>query len=217
MPIVNPSSRDPKPADWRWAWQEFQRLRTIATKAKIDTSQWKLEFPSKVQRIVDPRWKLTYTTVNNQLQQVYLGSTGRLAGDTIKKMIPMYSDLLKNRPQTAKRNQPIDPLFDIASVKKALEIWNREVVKVRSLQDQRAFEARYPKLLKLMQRRAGYLDMSLKDYLTSHPHSTVFPTPPRTCEEYESRKKAYNKQMADREAARKQQREDHGPDWIPTL
>lgn len=216
MPIVNPASRDPKPADWRWAWQEFQRLRTIAAKAKIDVSQWKLEFPSRVQRIVDPRWKMTYTNTQNKLDQVYLGSTGRLAGDTIKKMIPTYSELLKGRIANP-IHQPTDPLFNVDSVRKAFDIWNREVAKVRSLQDQREFEARYPKLLKLMKRKAGYLDMSLQDYLTKHPHSKLFPTPPRNCEEYEERNKRYRKYMEDRESARKQQREDHGPDWIPTL
>jgi hypothetical protein len=222
VPVVNPGSRKPMPNDWRWAWQEFQRLKEIARRAKIDTSSWKLEFPTRTQKIFDPRWRMTYTyRVGNTIRManIYLGSNGRVAGETIKKMIPGYEkSAVPPVPKVSKSKAlTTDPLFDPNKVRKAFELWNCKIAKVRSTQDLEAFKREYPKLYALMNRKAGFLDMSLYEYLTRHPYSSLFPAPPRSKQEHERRLKAFEKHVKDKDDARKQQREAHGPGWITTF
>jgi len=212
MPAVNPSSSKQIPADWRWAWNAFQEFKSLASRSGVNTATWSLEYPSRAQRIFDPRWRMRYTIPpipNHDVNRdVYLGSSGRVAADTIKMIAKDYVPLAnshkeklvqrKKMDEAAKRKTRPDPMFDPSKVREAFARWNREMKSIRSNRDMQKYLERNPNLDRLMRRKAGILDMTLSEYLTRHPHSELYPTPPRSEEELKKRAEAVRRYAEDK-------------------
>jgi hypothetical protein len=205
MPTLNPGDTGYKPADWRIVWDAYASLVRIVRKYKGNTTGWHLQFPSRAKKIVDPRWQLTFTSIGQKhLTTIWLGSNGVEAANTIKKMLPYYQDyyqsLITVQTKTTKKPSPLRDDLEMVRLKDALQA---ERNGRRLLTDRQKW---------LADRKAGHLDMSVRRYLTSHPHALMFPTPPFSQKEVEERHQQYRKIMEQVEKDRREG-EDRPDPW----
>lgn len=225
MPIVDPNGSGRMPPDWRWAYDQYRKLRQLAQSVNEPVHSWRLEFPGKGRAILDRRWRMTYSWEGQMHQDVFLGTDGRSSGRAIEQIIPVYADLVRRKKASMQqsKNDPgsrgSNPMWDNEKNKKWRDRFYAEVAKVRDLHSQREFEQRHPNLLAYMGKRAGFLEMSIQDYWGKHPHSRFWPAPPQSKEQYEARQKEYERRVKQRDDAIAQQKEagTYNPAYPPPI
>lgn len=243
MPILDPRNSG-LPADWRSAYDEYRKLKGMASKLGLSTGGWAMEYPSRARSAFDPRWKLTYSTLSGTMTTIYLGSNGTQAAATIAEIAKPY--LKARRIQMIKADKAMvgmnaqgDPRRNTSTVvtyyRKLQEFMRNgghhapahpsaprhPLMKDKPRWPWTAMAAYDPELAQFMRMRAGYLAMSMIDYLWHHPHGRRYPIPPRNEEEMNRRQNEMAQEADRQESARRQERAESpveiDPVWgIPT-
>lgn len=217
MPSVSPVSDGYHPRDWRYAWDEFVKLKRAVTKYKVSVIGWDLIAPSKLKKAVDPRWQLRFVNINeSHLSNTYLGSDGRTSAESLRQIREVYESYLRHRvtsQDSGSSNSDYDPRFDpkkVREFKDAYTHWPKTKAK----------EYETSRTKKFMDSRAGVLNMSMREYLFNFWMSNRWPVPPQTKQELDKRIAAQEQLNRDKEqAARDSQRaigpeiRDTGPGW----
>lgn len=225
MPTVNPQIAGHRmPNDWRWAYDQFRQLKSLAASVGEPTGHWTLEFPSRGRRILDNRWSMTYSWEGVLYEKVFLGSNGKESAKAIAKIIPLYKGMVdRKKAERAKKKAPKlrepNPMFDNNKNREWRNRFNEAVKSVRDAESRSYFEHRNPNLIKYMKRRAGILQMSIQEYWFSHPHSNLFPAPPWNQDEFDRRQKILEAKVKQREDAVTQQKAagTYDPRYTPPL
>lgn len=228
MPILNPGTNDHKPRDWRQAYDAFnafrRAVRTVSTRLgdPIPTDMWAIIVPGRLKHMADPRWQMKFFHLNGHLEVMYIGSNGADAQRTIRKVHEQYIQALINRgPRSGPRNgykQPGDARQNHGTVQLMRDLWT-EMLKAggRSAAAWNEQVKAHPEVIKFMGSRAGYLDMSMQDYLFKHPMSTRWPTPPRSKAELDARIKQdehYEQYQQHKHNNQEETTFDPGPGWM---
>lgn len=210
MPNLRPN--EPKlPADWRNPYAAYQKLLSVAKALKEPVNTWKLEYPSRGERLVGKGWRLSYT-FSGQRYNVFIGSNGAASTQTLNELVKGFKSVLEGRRaaerhsssnKPASREEKKDPIYDRAIISKQWSEWQVLIGKIRSTQDVRDLKEKHKFLYWFMHRKAGILDMTMHEYLGNHPHARYgWTDPPRTQDEYTRRQRSYE-DMVRREESRK--------------
>lgn len=193
MITVHPNDRTGKlPHDWRTAWSAFESLRNVGKAIGERTTLWQLEVPSGAGKFLDRRWKLTYS-FRGSVHHAYIGLNGKEAALTINELKKGFQVVLDGQlaEEKSKKPQHKKPeqlaIYNPTLVIKAKEDWNTNITKIRSDVEWQQFKKDHKFTVWLMSRKAGFLDMSMRQYLFSHPHATLYPTPPKTQQQLDNR------------------------------
>lgn len=233
MPILSPKGAN-LPSDWRSAYDQYQILRKLAGKLGLSPAVWKLEYPSRTAKMFDPRWKMTYVDLHSKrLVTIYLGGTGSQAAATISKLIPAYKKAATPAIPVKARSVPTVDGKDARSVpghvinmyerlkhfltKNNLNAPTHPGIAWKGKASRWPWKQMHdqdPKLYEFMQLRAGYLPMSMADYLWHHPHGRLFPSPPLYEKELQRRQDALSQQADQKE---RNLREDNDYEREPSI
>lgn len=198
MPVLDPNRNDWKPRDWRHAYDAFLRFKravnTVASRIgyKDYTDGWHILFPGKFKGMADPRWQLTFRNIDGQMETVFIGSDAFVARNTIQQLHKQYVSVLATslRPLPTRKapSTAFDARYDHGSVDRMRKLWDR-MMKVRSPKEWEQLKSAHPEVIAFMKAKAGFLDMTMQQYLYSHPMSKRWPTPPRSKAEMDGRNK----------------------------
>jgi hypothetical protein len=231
MPILNPGTNDHKPRDWRQAYDAFVNFRravkTISTRLgqPIDTSAWHIIVPGRFKGMADPRWQLVFTNLNGHTETVYIGSDGMTARRTIRELHNQYIQILVERgardkavTDPRKLQQQNDPRFNHDVIKRMMNRWNA-MQKVKSVAEWEENLRQNPDVVKFMNSKAGFLNMTMREYLYKHPMSHKWPTPPTTKQQLDARirqDEAYERELANarNNPDNHDEQFDPGPGWM---
>lgn len=229
MPILNPGDNSYKPRDWRQAYDAFvnfrRAVRTVSTKLRqpIDTSGWQLIVPGRFKGYADPRWQLTFTNLDRRIETVYIGSSGLIARKTIRELHNQYIQILIERgtrdkatTDPRKLQQANDPRFNHDIIRRMIERWNA-MQKVKSVQEWEENVRQNPDVMKFMNSKAGFLNMTMREYLYKHPMSHKWPTPPTTKQQLDARirqDEAYERELNNERNKPDNVEVDPGPGWM---
>lgn len=184
MPFLTPANNGPKPTHWRDAYDALVDFRRDVAKYRINTSDWHIILPGRLKGFADPRWQLQWTNVDGTLETMFIGSDGMTARNTIRKLHATYMEILRARrgdkassdPRKLQQNDPRENAKLVQSMK---ERWDR-MRHVRSQEEWERNLAANPDVAKFMASRAGYLVMTMEEYLYKHPMSPRWPIPPHS-------------------------------------
>jgi hypothetical protein len=241
MPILNPGDNSYKPRDWRQAYDAFanfkRAVRNVSTKLgqPIDTSGWHLTFPGRFKGYADPRWQLTFSRpdfkklpiydkngMHQSMDTIFIGSDGLTARKTIRELHNQYIQILLERSKydvttdPRKLQQQNDPRFDHNIIRRMMERWNA-MQKVKSVGEWEENLKQNPDVIKFMNSRAGFLNMTMREYLYKHPMSHKWPTPPTTKQQLDARirqDEAYERELNNERNRPDNIEVDPGPGWM---
>jgi hypothetical protein len=192
VPEINPGSRARYPADWRTVYDTYSRLIKLAAKAGENANYWRLETKGKVFK----QWRLSYT-YRGQVLEIFLGTNGVQAAKTLETLIKTFQYEVKlkaieekqKKDRTTAPKTKLNPVFNPTIVANVFEKWNEIISRIRSTKDWETFskteDGKY--ILWFMNKKAGYLDMTMQDYLTKFGMSKYWKSPPRDEQEYNAR------------------------------
>ena len=202
--VITPNAPN-MPADWRTPWQQFAALKEIGRKLKEPVSSWRLEAPKGFGKMLDRRWSLVYT-FRSQRYETYIGINGKQAAEGIREVIKGFRAVLaghkayeESKPKTVAKKAPIPPIYNPGLVQKMIDEWNLAIKGIRDRDGAIAFNRDHRYMNWFMRQQAGFLEMSMRQYLFSHPHATYWPTPPRNQTEFDSRQRRLQQIVEDRE------------------
>lgn len=203
MPILRPDGKG-APPDWRWAQDAYSELLKWGTRAGEPVHQWRLDYPSRSERLIGKQWRLFYTE-KGMTFDVYVGWDGRSVAKTIQFIIKTMKLLAQNRSsnlasemivhdELIEKGKLRDPIYDPHFAAKVLDTWITGTRNIRTREQLNTFKREHPRLMEILKRKAGILDMSLLQYLTKHPDARYWPNPPDTIDEYYRRHPEARKQ-----------------------
>lgn len=208
MRVVTPNDRSGKlPHDWRGVWSAFSAMKSVGKAIGEPVIAWQLEAPSGVSKMLDKRWKMRYT-FKRKTYHAYIGITGREATKTINELKKGFDAILegvKAEERVTKKTQnqsTPNPVYNAGEVLRAKEEWNTGITKVRDSASWEKFKEAHKRTMWIMSRKAGFLEMSMRDYLFKHPHGTTYPTPPKDQRQLDNRQREIEKMVRDREQRR---------------
>jgi hypothetical protein len=210
MPILDPRANNVPKGDpnWRYAYDEFRKLKALVNRHQISTAGWQIKFPKGFEKAKDNRWQIWLIWPGQESVSVhYIGHDGRSASQAIKAIRQIYQEhfdaglhVVRPDPNPTK---PKDPREDRAFIERAFFKWSEVMKGVRSNQDWEETKKKWPKLLGFMNLKAGIIDMTMSEYLTKHPLAQLYPTPPMNQKQYENMLAGLKKWTADNEKAAK--------------
>jgi len=193
MPILGSNGRG-APNGWQWAYDAFQRLQRQGKIAGEPVIKWFLVFPTRTEHLRGRQWRLYYSE-NGKFYDIYVGWDARSTAKTIDRITEEMKKLAHNRnyelttervihDQLLEEGKIRDPIFDPHFASTLAERWLRGTRNIRTREELERFKREHKNLMALLNRRAGYLNMSMLFYLTRHPDSVRWPNPPETEEEW---------------------------------
>lgn len=196
MPILTPNGKG-APQGWQWAQDAYNKLLSAGERAKEPVYSWELHFPTKLEGWRGVQWRLSYT-VRKKPHDVYVGYDAKSAADGIMRLLPEMQALAKQRSNTlitemAIRDELIaagkaeHPIYDPYFAAKLRDSWVKGTQNIRSREQFEKWKRDHKRLMDLLKMKAGILDMTMLEYLTKHPDSKWWPSPPATAEEYKKR------------------------------
>lgn len=221
MKEINPRD-DHNPRDWRYAYNEYVKILETGRLLKEAVYLWKLHYPSRLEKIRDNRWRFTYTLSDGREHKtytVYLGINGIESARTLREVHRGLLQILKTRREAELRSprakptgplKPLSPVYDGIKARELLDEWNTLMKGVKSTQDYDHLmqSKRFRFLNWFMTRKAGILDMSMRTYLTSHPHAQYWPSAPKDDQEYNNRNRDLQA-IIDRKERNRREDEQH--------
>lgn len=227
MPILTPGNNGYKPKDWRYPYDALRAFKTAVGTVSIKlgkprrTDGWHIIYPGRFQGMADPRWQLVFVNLNDNMETVYIGSDARTAEKTIRQLHKQYIEALLVSGQSTSRDprdlqKQNDPRFNPNVVKSMMERWN-EMRKVKSVAEWKANAKANPDVVAFMKSKAGFLSMTMEDYLYKHPLSHSWPTPPTSEQQLKARvrqREEYERQLQKAKELQEQTNQpDQGPGW----
>lgn len=193
MPMLRPDGKG-APPDWRWAQTAFDELLKWGKAAGEPTLRWYLTFPSRMEKFKGQQWRLNYTEKGRTFN-IYVGWDGRSVAETLQFIIKTMRKHAQLRSanlasemvihdELVEKGEIRDPIFDSRFAAKVFDTWQRGTRNIRTRDELEGFKRSHRRLMEILGRRAGILDMSLLQYLTRHPDAKRWPNPPETDEEW---------------------------------
>jgi hypothetical protein len=217
MPFLNPTDpHSPTPRGWRTPYDDFRKLRAIASAAGIDTTTWGINVPGTKDRILGKTWQLIYTPIGERTAtSVSLGQDAYEATGIIKQLFRAYSQYIDSQGGFIRHDKPkasgpakptnvvgLDSIYDPGYAKKFMDLVKQGRID------------RIPR--QILSQQAGVLPMSVRDYLSRSPMSILWPSPPRTDKELRTRLEYLEqreKENAKVKEVEKATNYDPGPGW----
>jgi len=200
MKPVDPRSYK-NPSGWRYTYSAFIEFRTTAQMLGEPVSHWSLEYPSTFKEKVTGAWVLKYTLFG-VLKTVYIGYNSETATAGIREIMKSYPKHQRKQFHTAESPKPKKPplVTDAGLVQKLFWEWNQVIAKVGHTISEAEYREKYKLHIFMLTRKAGILNMSMRTYLTSHPHSQYWVTPPMSEEQLRNRNLEFSKIVQQKEA-----------------
>lgn len=216
MKILNPrSTRNPK--GWRAPYAEFQRLQGLGERLGEPANHWYLEYPDSVREKLRGNWVLHYS-INSTAYTAFAGYDSNDAVRALKEIYKSYPRHQRVKAKSASEKGPSKGLLleDPHRVKTLFDEWRIAVVKVGHSMTEQEFHERYKHHQWMMSRKAGWLNMPMLTYLTSHPHAMYWPSPPKDKEEFERRNRELERIVREKESRDRAYRTDHPEEFDNT-
>ena len=192
-----------KPAGWQFVFDQFNRLRAIAKKAGVNVEGWALYHPDGIKERFRHGWEMRYS-ITDVHQRIFLAYDAREAAKVIHSMIPLYPihqrTVKSEIKPVVKRNPATDPVI----ISKMFEEWSVSVKKVGHSISPSEWEKVYAPKFRLLSQQAGILPMSIRQYLTNHPHAQYWPAPPTSQEQLRRRNEELQRMVREQEARKRQ-------------
>lgn len=203
---INPNDRSGKqPSDWRYAWDAFTALKRVARAIGEPTGSWKLEAPSGIGKGLR-QWKMTYSFKGTSMN-AFMGTNGRQTAEAIKQLLKGYEAVLEGHRAEQRARKPLtgpskqDPRTDPFIIQKMRELWDQGM-RSKSTQEWEQFKEAHPEVIRFMGSRAGYLPITMRQYIYNHPHGQRWPIPPQDERQLRERQYALEKEIRDKERSR---------------
>ncbi len=209
MQVLNPrSTRNPK--GWREPYAEFQKLQALGRRLGEPAHSWYLEYPTSIKERISGNWILHYT-LNCTAYSAHIGYD---SNDSVRGLKEIFKSYPRHERTSTNSNSDKPKskgllIFDPHKVQQLFDEWRSAVTKVGHSMTEEEFHTKYKHHSWMLRRKAGWLEMTMRTYLTNHPHAQYWPSPPRDREEFDRRNRELERIVREKESRTRTYRDEH--------
>jgi len=201
---LNPRTPSKNPKGWIRVFDAFREFRNVAGQTGEKTAGWALLYPDKFSEKFTRGWEIIYS-IGGYHQTVFVGHDPQTAVLGIQEMIKTYPKHKREpeRPTTPPTPKSYDPKYDPNYIRKMFNEWQQVIKKVGHSISPATYERDYVPRFRLLSVRAGVLNISMREYLTNHPHAQYWPVPPTSEAELRRRTTEFERIVQQKESRRR--------------